>query len=174
MVEGPQPEERQTYTTLYPKEIGATDGLPSDVRDNANRTALTQELNLIQEGNRDEGFPGDTDETVYKPCVGENDEVAQDGRYTLFYYVNSPAPATEHTRMVRKRRSQLPSQDYEVTSYREFKSTYASAIFRAWNKKNDYQVEAETVGSGKTKPQRFSFAVRTPCLLPPGAEQQKF
>ncbi|MER5452193.1 alpha/beta hydrolase [Streptomyces sp. NPDC002766] len=58
------PEERQTYTTLYPKEIGATDGLPSDVRDDANRTALTQELNLIQEGNWDEGFPGDTDETV--------------------------------------------------------------------------------------------------------------
>ncbi|GGX13947.1 alpha/beta hydrolase [Streptomyces chartreusis] len=58
------PEERQTYTTLYPKQIGATDGLPSDVRDDANRTALAQEINLIQEGNWDEGFPGDTDETV--------------------------------------------------------------------------------------------------------------
>ncbi|MEV6949211.1 alpha/beta hydrolase [Streptomyces sp. NPDC051172] len=58
------PEERQTYTTLYPKEIGATDGLPSDVRDDANRTALAQELNLIQEGNWDEGFPGESDETV--------------------------------------------------------------------------------------------------------------
>ncbi|MFE6619528.1 alpha/beta hydrolase [Streptomyces sp. NPDC057740] len=58
------PEERQTYTTLYPKEIGATDGLPSDVRDDANRTALAQELNLIKEGNWDEGFPGDSDETV--------------------------------------------------------------------------------------------------------------
>lgn len=116
----------------------------------------------------------DTAKTLYEPCVGENDEVAKDGRYTLFYYVNSPAPATEHTRMVRKLRSQLPSQGYEVTSYREFKSAYASAVFRARNKKNDYRVEAETVGSGKTKPQRFSFAVRTPCLLPPGAEQQKF
>lgn len=58
------PEERQTYTTLYPKEIGATDGLPTDVRDDANRTALGQELNLIQEGNWDEGFPGESDETV--------------------------------------------------------------------------------------------------------------
>ncbi|MEU6147567.1 alpha/beta hydrolase [Streptomyces sp. NPDC047081] len=58
------PEERQTYTTLYPKEIGATDGLPTDVRDDANRTALAQELNLIQEGSWDEGFPGDSDETV--------------------------------------------------------------------------------------------------------------
>ncbi|MGW5663921.1 alpha/beta hydrolase [Streptomyces sp. NPDC003758] len=58
------PEERQAYTTLYPKEIGATDGLPSDVRDDANRTALAQELNLTQEGNWDEGFPGESDETV--------------------------------------------------------------------------------------------------------------
>ncbi|MGW2518479.1 alpha/beta hydrolase [Streptomyces sp. NPDC001617] len=60
------PEERQTYTTLYPKEIGATDGLPTDVRDDANRTALGQELNLIQEGSWDEGFPDDSDEEVNK------------------------------------------------------------------------------------------------------------
>lgn len=58
------PEERQTYTTLYPKEIGATDGLPTDVRDDANRTAMAQELNAIQEGNHDQWFPGESDETV--------------------------------------------------------------------------------------------------------------
>ncbi|MET9383162.1 alpha/beta hydrolase [Streptomyces sp. NPDC002928] len=58
------PEERQTYTTLYPKEIGATDGLPTDVRDDANRTAVAQELNALEEGNYDEEFPGESDETV--------------------------------------------------------------------------------------------------------------
>ncbi|MCT9079494.1 alpha/beta hydrolase family protein [Streptomyces fulvoviolaceus] len=58
------PEERQAYTTLYPKEIGATDGLPTDVRDDANRTAVAQELNALQEGNYDEEFPGESDETV--------------------------------------------------------------------------------------------------------------
>ena len=58
------PEERQTYTTLYPKEIGATDGLPTDVRDDANRTALAQELNMAEEGDYAEGFPGDSVETV--------------------------------------------------------------------------------------------------------------
>ncbi|MCI3277902.1 hypothetical protein [Streptomyces cylindrosporus] len=116
----------------------------------------------------------DTVRVNWEECVGENDEVAEDGRYSLFYYVYSPAPATEHTRMVRKLRSELPGEGYEVTSYREFKSAYASAVFRARDKKNDYSVEAETVGSGKSKPQRFSFAVRTPCLLPPGDKQQKF
>ncbi|MFJ4716062.1 alpha/beta hydrolase [Streptomyces sp. NPDC088785] len=58
------PEERQEYTTLYPQQIGATDGLPTDVRDDANRTALGQELNALQEGNYDEDFPGESDETV--------------------------------------------------------------------------------------------------------------
>jgi hypothetical protein len=57
-------EERQEYTTLYPKEIGATDGLPTDVRDDANRTALVQELSALKEGNYDEKFPGESDETV--------------------------------------------------------------------------------------------------------------
>ncbi|MEV0094335.1 alpha/beta hydrolase [Streptomyces sp. NPDC050738] len=60
------PEERQEYTTLYPKEIGATDGLPTDVRDDANRTVLGQELNALQEGNYDENFPGESDETINK------------------------------------------------------------------------------------------------------------
>ena len=75
---------------------------------------------------------------------------------------------------MRKLRRELPKQGYEVRSYREFKSAYASAVFRARNKENEYSVEAETVGSGKTKPQRLSFAVRTPCMLPPGAKQQQF
>lgn len=116
----------------------------------------------------------DTAKVHFEGCVGENDEVAEDGRYSLFYYVYSPAPAMDHTRIVRKLRNELPKQGYEVTSYREFKSAYASAVFRARNKKNDNSVEAETVGSGRTKPQRFSFAVRTPCMLPPGAKQQQF
>lgn len=110
----------------------------------------------------------------FEACIGENDEVAEDGRYSLFYYVYSPAPVTEHTRIVRELRGELPKQGYEVTSYREFKSAYASAAFGARNKKSGYSVDADTVGSGRTKPQRFSFAVRTPCMLPPGAEQQRF
>ncbi|GAA4807713.1 alpha/beta hydrolase [Streptomyces ziwulingensis] len=58
------PADRQTYTTLYPKEIGATDGLPTDVRDDANRTSVTQELNALQYGNYAEHFPGESTETV--------------------------------------------------------------------------------------------------------------
>lgn len=115
-----------------------------------------------------------TADVNWEACVGENDEVADDGRYSLFYYIYSPAPSSEHTRIVRKLRRELPQHGYEVTSYREFKGAYESAVFRARNKKNSYSVSADTVGSGKTKPQRLSFAVRTPCMLPPGVEQQQF
>lgn len=110
----------------------------------------------------------------FEACLGKNDELAVDGRYGLFYYVNSPVPVTEHTRVVRALRRELPRQGYEVTAYREFQSAYASAVFRARDTKNSCLVTADTVGSGRTKPQRLSFAVRTPCLLPPGVEQQWF
>ncbi|MFD8565969.1 hypothetical protein [Streptomyces sp. NPDC057694] len=112
--------------------------------------------------------------TNFEDCVGAKDEVAEDGRYSLYYYVDSPAPVSEHTRIVRKLRSELSKQGYEVTSYREFKDSYESAAFSARNKKKGYSVEADTVGSGKTKPQAFNFAVRTSCMLPPGVKQQQF
>lgn len=115
-----------------------------------------------------------TESINFESCVGENDEVAKDGRFSLFYYVYSPAPTSEHTRIVRTLRKELPRHGYEVTAFREFKDAHTSAVFRARNEKNDYHVAADTVGSGKTKPQRLSFSVRTPCMLPPGAKQQQF
>jgi hypothetical protein len=44
------PEERAEYTTLYPGLIGGAEGLPTDVRDDANRLALEQELNNLEFG----------------------------------------------------------------------------------------------------------------------------
>ncbi|MCZ7416341.1 alpha/beta hydrolase [Streptomyces sp. WMMC897] len=39
---GLTPEEQADYTALYPASIGALDGIPSDVRDEANRAVLAQ------------------------------------------------------------------------------------------------------------------------------------
>ncbi|MFF4651214.1 alpha/beta hydrolase [Streptomyces sp. NPDC001380] len=44
------PEDRAEYAALYPARIGGTDGLPSDVRDHANRLAMEQELNDLEFG----------------------------------------------------------------------------------------------------------------------------
>ncbi|WP_320777681.1 hypothetical protein [Streptomyces sp. CRN 30] len=115
-----------------------------------------------------------TVEVNFETCLGAHDEVAEDGRYSLFYYVYSPAPVTEHTRVVRTLRRELTRKGYEITAYREFRDARYSAILDARDKDNGYTVSADTVGSGRSKPQRLSFAVRTPCMLPPGVEQQQF
>lgn len=113
-----------------------------------------------------------TAKIYFEACVGENDEVAEDGRYSLFYYVRSSASTTKHAHVVRTLRRQLPRHGYKVTSYREFKSAYTNAVFRARNLKNDYSVSANSMGSSESL--RFTFGVRTPCMLPPGVKQQQF
>ncbi|BDM73045.1 hypothetical protein HEK616_65320 [Streptomyces nigrescens] len=47
---------RQEYATMYPEQIGKTNGLPSTVRDDANRLALDQQLNFVD--GSDQGVPG--------------------------------------------------------------------------------------------------------------------
>ncbi|MDQ8700923.1 alpha/beta hydrolase [Streptomyces sp. LHD-70] len=44
------PEQQQEYVTLYPERIGTTAGLPSDVRNDANRLRLEQDLDRLQQG----------------------------------------------------------------------------------------------------------------------------
>ncbi|MFF7459077.1 alpha/beta hydrolase [Kitasatospora sp. NPDC008115] len=45
------PEQQNTYLTLYPERIGWVDGLPTDVRDEANRLVLDQQLDALKAGN---------------------------------------------------------------------------------------------------------------------------
>jgi hypothetical protein len=45
---GLDPDQQREYATLYPGQIGTTDGLPSDVRDDANRLRMEQELNALR------------------------------------------------------------------------------------------------------------------------------
>lgn len=115
-----------------------------------------------------------TEKIHYEDCLGADGELADDGRYSLFYYIYSPAPVAEHTRIVRALRRELMKKGYEIKGYREFQDSYYSATLTARNVKNGYKATGNTVGDGKDKPQRFSFAIRTPCMLPPGVEQQQF
>ncbi|GAB7031272.1 alpha/beta hydrolase [Streptomyces sp. NPDC021749] len=47
---------RQEYATMYPEQIGKANGLPSSVRDDANRLALDQQLNFVS--GSDQAIPG--------------------------------------------------------------------------------------------------------------------
>ncbi|MFB7949910.1 alpha/beta hydrolase [Kitasatospora phosalacinea] len=44
------PEQQQSYIALHPEEIGRLDGLPSTVRDQANRIVLEQQLDALKAG----------------------------------------------------------------------------------------------------------------------------
>ncbi|MFD7591082.1 alpha/beta hydrolase [Kitasatospora sp. NPDC059811] len=44
------PEQQSSYLALYPDKVGQLDGLPSAVRDEANRLALDQELDGLRSG----------------------------------------------------------------------------------------------------------------------------
>ncbi|MBT2488191.1 hypothetical protein J7E96_06565 [Streptomyces sp. ISL-96] len=61
------PEEQREYTTLYPREIGATDGLPTTVRNDANRTAITQENAYLHfAGHPSDLYPDDNPQELRK------------------------------------------------------------------------------------------------------------
>ncbi|MFJ1796578.1 alpha/beta hydrolase [Kitasatospora griseola] len=44
------PDQQQSYIALHPEEIGRLDGLPSTVRDQANRLVLEQQLDALKAG----------------------------------------------------------------------------------------------------------------------------
>ncbi|QKW23964.1 hypothetical protein HUT16_37145 [Kitasatospora sp. NA04385] len=54
------PEQQQSYIALHPEEIGRLDGLPSTVRDQANRIVLEQQLDALKAGDaRGSGMTAD-------------------------------------------------------------------------------------------------------------------
>ncbi|MBT2528097.1 hypothetical protein J7E91_22430 [Streptomyces sp. ISL-99] len=110
----------------------------------------------------------------FRNCVGKNDEVAEDGRFTLTYYVFAEVPHTQHTAAVRALKSRLEKEGYEMAGYREYQDAYYSASLSARHKEHGYTVMADTNKPKKTSPDSMSFSANVPCMLPPDAEQQQF
>ncbi|MBT2400697.1 hypothetical protein [Streptomyces sp. ISL-100] len=110
----------------------------------------------------------------YAGCVGENDEVAEDGRFVFRYRVFTELPPTQHTAVVRALKSQLEKDGYEIADYREYQDARLSASLLAIHKEHGYTVSANTNRPNKTSPDSMSFSANVPCMLPPDAEQQQF
>ncbi|MEU9121174.1 hypothetical protein AB0C96_15195 [Streptomyces sp. NPDC048506] len=107
--------------------------------------------------------------TDFEDCVGENDEVADDGRYTLTYTVYASLPREEHIPAVRKLRAVLKQHGVDVSSYEERPHSH-EVILDGHHEKEDFSLIADTV----KPPNTLRLSVSTPCFLPPGAKQQKF
>lgn len=105
----------------------------------------------------------------FESCVGKNDEVADDGRFTLTYAAYARVPAAEHITAVKKLRKALKSHGVDVSDYSEDPERPAVTLF-ARNKEERFLIIADTVKPADT----LRLSVSTSCFLPPGATQQKF
>ncbi|MFI7098173.1 hypothetical protein ACIBK8_02240 [Streptomyces sp. NPDC050161] len=107
--------------------------------------------------------------THFEACIGKNDEVADDGRFTLSYATYARVPAGEQIAAVKKLRKALKSQGVDVSDYSEDPQRPAVTLYGK-NTKERFLIVADTVKPANT----LRLEVSTACFLPPGSEQQKF
>ncbi|MEU3709235.1 hypothetical protein [Streptomyces catenulae] len=105
----------------------------------------------------------------FEDCVGQNDEVADDGRFTLSYTVYAHLPQGKHIEAVRKVRHALEEHAVKITSYEE-RPARPEVLLYGYHEKERFSLIADSV----KPPNLLRFSVSTPCFLPPGAEQQHF
>ncbi|MFD7108151.1 hypothetical protein [Streptomyces celluloflavus] len=106
--------------------------------------------------------------TDFEECIGKNDEVADDGRYTLTYTVYADLPLAAHIPAVRKLRTALEKHaDVKITGFQEKDSEVT--LYGRHDGEN-FSLIADTV----KPPNTLRLSVSTPCFLPPEAKQQKF
>ncbi|MFD1832969.1 hypothetical protein ACFSJS_25470 [Streptomyces desertarenae] len=106
---------------------------------------------------------------AFHDCVGENDEVAEDGRFLLDYYARASLPVSEHAKAVKKVRADLEKRGYTINGYQETGGGKPSVLLDAAHPEKGFTVSAE----GHAPQDELLFSISTPCLLPPGATQQQ-
>ncbi|WP_150248534.1 hypothetical protein [Streptomyces albofaciens] len=103
----------------------------------------------------------------FQDCVGRNDEVADDGRYTLKYTAYANLPLADHEKAVGKLREALEKDgEVRITAYEE----KPRVILYGHHSKEKFDIIADSV----KPPNTLRLSVGTPCFLPPGAKQQRF
>ncbi|MFB6601029.1 hypothetical protein ACFCXR_29045 [Streptomyces noursei] len=105
----------------------------------------------------------------FEECVGRNDEVADDGRFTLTYAVYAHLDQNRHIEAIRKVRQALEQHAVKITSYEE-RTARPEVMLYGYHEKEHFSLIADSV----KPPNLLRFSVSTPCFLPPGAEQQRF
>lgn len=104
----------------------------------------------------------------FRDCVGENDEVVDDGRYDLTYEVKVPMSAADQRGAAARIRDDLEKRGYEIVSYRNDASVDPAVVVQAYDGKKHASLDI----AGYKDPAELDIAVFTPCLLPPGAKQK--
>ncbi|AXG82784.1 hypothetical protein DVK44_20770 [Streptomyces paludis] len=102
-------------------------------------------------------------------CVGERDEVAGDGRFTLRYSVRAKLPKKQHAQAIRAIRDTLKRKGFEIVGYRSDASKNPANLVDAKHPEDHQAISAEDIDDSL-----LVLIVNTPCLLPPGVSQQQF
>ncbi|WP_049571941.1 hypothetical protein [Streptomyces sp. SBT349] len=104
----------------------------------------------------------------FSDCVGRNDEMADDGRFNLRYSVRADIAPERRAAAVRDIRDALVEQGLEIEGYRSDPSLSPANVVGARHPEDHQSVTAEDNGEDQ-----LLLIVSTPCLLPPGVEQQQ-
>ncbi|MFD9793291.1 hypothetical protein ACFWXK_20345 [Streptomyces sp. NPDC059070] len=113
--------------------------------------------------------PGTADPRAsFTNCVGRQGETADDGRFTLRYSVRATLPRPQHADAVRALRDALKSQGFEIQGYRSDPGKDPANLLDAQHPRDRHSISAEDLDGDL-----LLFVVSTPCLLPPGVEQQQ-
>ncbi|MCD0483945.1 hypothetical protein LO771_16470 [Streptacidiphilus sp. ASG 303] len=149
---------------------GKNDPLPRLSRERATRWAEEHTARMAEAAGVE--LDRKSAESIFEECVGRNDEVVRDGRYSLYYTVYAPAPKERHTEVVRKVRADFEKEGYRIAGYREYQDDYYTAVVDAVDDDTRFSLSAESAGPARKPSRTILFSVRSPCMIPPGATQQ--
>jgi hypothetical protein len=113
-----------------------------------------------------------TSETAFSDCVGQNDEIAHDGRFELAYSVYVNVPQDQQTTVGQKIRTYMRRAKYADVSFHPFHTATAELMVRGYN--GDWFIDIDTVLPGSGPATRIYISINSTCYLPPGVKQQKF
>lgn len=102
-------------------------------------------------------------------CIGKNNESADDGRFNLSYNVRAELSKSQHSVAVRAIRDALKGEGFEIVGYRSDPEVRPVNLVDARHPKSH-----QFVSAGDISDELLTLIVKTPCLLPPGVEQQEF
>ncbi|MFD7979040.1 hypothetical protein [Streptomyces sp. NPDC059071] len=111
-----------------------------------------------------------THQANFTPCLGRNGESAGDGRFTLAYDVRAKLPKAEQSAGIRAITAELEAQGFRIVGSR----TDASAERGRYLVQAEHPKDRQYVSAGDVSDELITLNVNTPCLLPPGVEQQEF
>ncbi|TDC20272.1 hypothetical protein E1265_22480 [Streptomyces sp. 8K308] len=146
---------------------GINDPLPRMSRSEAEEWAVHWADSMARTADAD--IVSDTEMASFHNCVGRDDEVADDGRFFLMYSVRADIAPERRAEAVRAIRDRLEEAGLEIQGFRSDPEVTPANAVDAWHPEDHQSVTAEDNGDAQ-----LLLTVETPCLLPPGVEQQQF